>query len=89
MLMPGTTEDEARILGERQREQIAALELAQGSLTISVGVATLADASFSTEAEVLGAADEALYAAKRTGRDRVLSHTDRHGVDSANLATGT
>ncbi|MEL7312845.1 MAG: diguanylate cyclase [Pseudomonadota bacterium] len=89
VLMPGTTEDEARILGERQREQIAALELAQGSLTISVGVATLVDASFSTEAEFLGAADEALYAAKRTGRDRVLSHTDRHVVDSANLATGT
>lgn len=83
ILMPDTTEDQATALAERQRKAIAEHELSAGSLTISVGIATVVDGSFETEADLLGAADEALYVAKRAGRDRVLSHTDRHVVSDA------
>ncbi|MEM1439299.1 MAG: diguanylate cyclase [Pseudomonadota bacterium] len=89
ILMPDTNGEEARAIGERQREQIAAHTLSRGSLTISIGIATLSQASFGTESEFLGAADEALYNAKRGGRNRVVSHTAERSDNVTELATGT
>jgi diguanylate cyclase (GGDEF)-like protein len=75
LLLPETHEADATILAERLREQIADLprilggEQAQVTVSIGVGGATLSMASFET---LLKRADEALYEAKETGRNRVV-----------------
>jgi diguanylate cyclase (GGDEF)-like protein len=66
----------ARKVAERVRSEVRATSLAAGQeLTVSVGVAGYPrDAS--GKDELLDKADWAMYAAKRTGRDRVLSFRD-------------
>jgi diguanylate cyclase (GGDEF)-like protein/PAS domain S-box-containing protein len=72
ILMPGASREEAAIVAERLR---AAMETAREwdeslpSVTISVGIATRERQR--TAAELLAAADAALYAAKGEGRNRV------------------
>jgi diguanylate cyclase (GGDEF)-like protein len=78
----------AEILGGRIAASIRALSIPwRGrtiSVTASVGVAVY-DSCFPTPAELLAAADAALYEAKRSGRDRVIrrssvaSQSDREG----------
>ena len=63
---------------EQIRGLVKNLELKHGEqsldrITVSAGVAE-AHASGTTPAELLRADDEALYAAKLAGRDRVLEH---------------
>ncbi|MEM8982998.1 MAG: diguanylate cyclase [Pseudomonadota bacterium] len=89
VLMPATNEDDARVLGERQRELVATQTLPSGSLTISVGIATLVNGSFANEAEFFAAADEALYVAKQDGRNRVVDVTEAISTRAAKLATAT
>ena len=77
VVMPGTTLEEARHVGERVCASVAAepFQVAGGStlrVTASVGVAALCDHTDSVEA-LLERADVALYAAKREGRNRVVS----------------
>lgn len=66
----------AGILGERLRTLVAAnpfeYEAHRMPITISVGVAAYPDLDVKTSTELIAAADEALYEAKRTGRNRVL-----------------
>jgi diguanylate cyclase len=67
----------ARILGERLRHAAESLRLPVGeselSVTVSVGVATHGDErALGSAAALLAAADAALYAAKRSGRNRVV-----------------
>lgn len=74
-LLPNARLDDACNVAERIRQGIAARELdcrsgACFGLTVSVGVATHRDRETPLE-ELLRCADEALYAAKRGGRDRV------------------
>ncbi|HEY3755342.1 MAG TPA: GGDEF domain-containing response regulator [Opitutaceae bacterium] len=68
-------EDNAMAAAERLREIIHSTPvLAQGKaleVTVSLGVAVLPDSGH-TGVEILQAADQALYAAKRAGRNRVL-----------------
>jgi diguanylate cyclase (GGDEF)-like protein len=45
-------------------------------VTISVGVATVPDVGMREPAELIALADEALYEAKRSGRDRVITSAD-------------
>jgi len=72
----GTSERNAQILGERIRKQIREIAVAVGPetcrVTTSVGVAsTTSETPYDSAAEMVAAADRALYEAKAHGRDRV------------------
>ena len=60
----------AMALGERVRSAVESAEWAHCPVTVSVGVATLAEGQGSAEA-LLQMTDEALYRSKREGRNRV------------------
>jgi len=68
----------AAIFGERLRRTVESMRAPVGerslSVTISVGVSTLdGETTYADAAALLGAADAALYRAKATGRNRVVS----------------
>lgn len=74
-----TSLSNAAILAERVRRHIAALrfdiEGVEASTTVSVGVASICPAATDCDpAPLLQAADEALYAAKLGGRNRISTH---------------
>jgi diguanylate cyclase (GGDEF)-like protein len=75
LMLRGTGPTEAFGCADRCRQAIdEAAFLYQGiplKLTVSLGVATLMDANFDVPDELISAADEQLYRAKRTGRNRV------------------
>jgi diguanylate cyclase (GGDEF)-like protein len=75
VLLPHTRVTEARVVAERIRHDLAVLSREQldGAVlvTLSLGVAEVAPEIASFDA-LLAAADKALYAAKREGRDRVV-----------------
>jgi diguanylate cyclase (GGDEF)-like protein len=74
VLCPNTGLEEAQRYAERLRERVQAATFEAGgaglSVTISVGVA-VRDARMHYPADLLRAADAAVYAAKRAGRNRV------------------
>ena len=76
VLLPEESPEAARVFAERLRAAIAAASFAPGGvprkMTISIGLADLAP-SRATRSTLMRAADEALYAAKDAGRDRVCS----------------
>ncbi|MBB6510489.1 diguanylate cyclase (GGDEF)-like protein/PAS domain S-box-containing protein [Rhizobium soli] len=78
VILPETDECVAHQVGERIRAAVAALQIPHlasdsGSVTISVGAATVARPAIQNGAELVREADRLLYEAKRTGRNRVLS----------------
>jgi diguanylate cyclase (GGDEF)-like protein/PAS domain S-box-containing protein len=75
LLLPGAEPAQAFDIAERLRASVEAAAVADGAggvvtFTVSVGVAGL-EVTESTGAELLAAADRALYAAKNGGRNRV------------------
>ncbi len=77
VLLPGAAPAAAAILAERIREEVAARPFdANGHLvrvTVSQGVASEAGDTLPSLEAMLGRADEALYAAKNQGRNRVVA----------------
>lgn len=75
VVLPSTGGEGALIVGERLRKAVEALELQEGQrtvkFTVSIGMAEVdeGDASF---AGALSRADQALYQAKSSGRNRVV-----------------
>ncbi len=70
-----TTSREGMILGHRIRETVARLAKQADAIpcpTVSIGVAELAQVGAGRADALLHAADDALYAAKTAGRDRVM-----------------
>lgn len=72
LLLVDTDQDGAAIAAQRLCDRIRRID---GEVTASIGVATAEPEEGRTVTELLQAADEALYAAKRGGRDRVAIST--------------
>ncbi len=70
-----TEEDGAPIVAERIREAVETATWMGRAVTVSVGLATLWRPAIDDVA-LLAAADQALYEAKRSGRNRVVSARD-------------
>ncbi len=70
VVLPETAVEGAMLLAERLRRRIALEGFHGAAVTLSIGVAQTAAAG-STPDSLTAAADEALYRAKREGRDRV------------------
>ena len=76
LVLVGTGPAGARTVAERVRAEVAASSLAAGQqLTVSIGVVSYPGDGGGKD-ELLDKADWAMYAAKRGGRDRVLSFRD-------------
>lgn len=77
VLLPDTGREEALQCAERIRAAIASAELEplRGPLTVSLGVAAQPEDGDALR-ELIAAADEAMYYAKRNGRNRVAAATD-------------
>ncbi|MBK8480064.1 MAG: GGDEF domain-containing protein [Proteobacteria bacterium] len=83
LICRGLNSDIARVVANRIREQTQAQPLVPAIseliVTVSGGVASIPHPSVSSAEELLAAADEALYAAKTSGRDRICVYGERCG----------
>jgi diguanylate cyclase (GGDEF)-like protein len=79
LLLPGLDLPQATVLAEEARRTIEDLlithaEAPCGYVTISIGVESMVPRNGQTAADLVEAADRALYAAKRRGRNRAVAH---------------
>jgi two-component system cell cycle response regulator len=70
VILPDTNPEDARKAAERLRESLAAAKLGAIQVTASIGVASITDTTSTTES-LIQFADQAMYQAKRSGRNRV------------------
>ncbi|MEO6589577.1 MAG: sensor domain-containing diguanylate cyclase [Pyrinomonadaceae bacterium] len=70
ILLPQTTSEEARTIAERIRQKIEATQFPHRKVTVSIGIASCSRI-ICTPPEIIKAADQALYEAKRKGRNNV------------------
>jgi len=77
-VLPGTDHQGALHLAEVMRRAVAELDIEHRAsrigprVTISMGVATAVPGPGSAPAQIIAAADQALYQAKQAGRDRII-----------------
>jgi diguanylate cyclase (GGDEF)-like protein len=72
VLLPGADAATARVIAERVRTAVAALLPPPGGAAVTVSVGVSVGVSTTSSAAMVEAADQALYSAKRAGRDRVV-----------------
>jgi diguanylate cyclase (GGDEF)-like protein len=78
ILLPQTTPDEAKIIGERVRERVETTEFPNRKVTVSIGIASCSHI-ICTPHDIISAADKALYEAKRQGRNNVQVYENLKG----------
>jgi len=79
VLMPHTGVEQASEVAERLRENVSAHDFGNvGAIRVSAGVASVAHGAESTWEAHLRRADQALYQAKESGRDRVVVFRDEN-----------
>ncbi|HKM16281.1 MAG TPA: sensor domain-containing diguanylate cyclase [Marinospirillum sp.] len=72
LILPNTTSSSAQAIAERLRKLVAQTQIEPiGSIQVSIGIATSLESNFSTDL-VLAQADQALYQAKKSGRNRCI-----------------
>jgi diguanylate cyclase (GGDEF)-like protein len=80
ILLPGSSGAQGRQIAERLCEKMATQTIATGqgglSVTFSLGIAELGQVSDPNLEKLLAHADQALYAAKRGGRNQLAVYTD-------------
>lgn len=76
MLLTGTSAEVASEVAERIRTRVEEQEFAGRKITLSIGIAEFPE-NGETADEVISSADEALYDAKRNGRNRVVRATEK------------
>src|SRR5215471_9571999 len=82
ILLVETSQAGARLYADRIRKVVATFPYSHGKrVTASFGVASLPDDEASTSEELFRAADEALYAAKRAGKNQVVAAGPGQKVD--------
>jgi len=74
VLLPESGEESAMGLARRVMQRVAAEDWENETLTISVGMASMNE-SLESGFQLVELADEALYAAKRAGKNRVMVHS--------------
>lgn len=79
VILPGANAEGVTQVAERMRQTVLRLERSHagsdfGIVTVSIGVATAIPERNSRAETLIAAADAALYAAKRSGRNRVVCH---------------
>ncbi len=84
ILLPQTTSEEAIAIGERIRHNIEHTAFAHRLVTTSIGVASCS-AELCVSADLVSAADKALYEAKRRGRNRVMAFEEMNGPHRARV----
>jgi diguanylate cyclase (GGDEF)-like protein len=79
VILPETSIDQAVELGERLRKKVAR-DFTRGRLflTVSIGVSCIQKPGITTALELVRSADKALYAAKRSGKNKVRRFPNIH-----------
>ena len=83
ILLPQTTGEEAVAIAERIRSNIEHADFPHRRVTTSIGVASCS-AELCVSADLVSAADKALYEAKRRGRNRVVTFDKINGNGKSN-----
>ncbi len=79
LLLPGLDLERAGAIAEEARKAVEDLQINHsespcGYVTVSIGVESVIPDKFQSTADLIEAADTALYAAKRRGRNNVVAH---------------
>jgi diguanylate cyclase (GGDEF)-like protein len=82
VLIPRGGLDDARVLAERVRDALTAQGRAEPNTALTVSAGVSAWRLGRTAEQVLEAADEMLYAAKRAGKDRILTESPVASVET-------
>lgn len=82
ILLPQTKVDEALLIAERIRSNVEQTDFPHRRVTLSIGVASCS-ADLCSSAELVSAADKALYRAKLNGRNLVQAFEEINGAQAA------